>query len=315
MSINLKEAAEFLKANDFFTILCHANPDGDTLGSAFALCGALQLMGKSSRVLCADKPSDRFDFLKSAITEQAFPDTAEETVITTDVADCELLGDFKDKYKSKVALCIDHHVSNRAYAEKTLLDETAAACAEIVWEIIKQLPITPTKGIAAAVYTGISTDTGCFRYSNTTAKSHIITAELMEYDFDISSINYLMFDMKTKERVELELNAYSSIEYHFGGKCAVITLTKDMLDKVDTEDANNVSGIPRQIEGVEAGIVLKERDKDLWKASIRTSPKVDAQQISGALGGGGHKRAAGCTIKGTYDFVKSELLRELGKQI
>jgi len=235
--------------------------------------------------------------------------------VTVDIADIELLGGLKKEYARKVDLCIDHHISNKNYAKHTLLDVKAAACAEIVWDVIKELGAEITSAIAAAIYTGIATDTGCFKYSNTTAKSHAVTAELMQYDFDVAGINYMMFDMKTRERVSLEQQAISGIEYYFGGACAVITITLDMTKGIDIEDTNNVSALPRQIEGVEAGVVIKEKGDRLWKASVRTGGKVDAQEVCAELGGGGHIRAAGCTLTGSLKTVKDAVLREIGKQL
>ncbi|MDR0197792.1 MAG: bifunctional oligoribonuclease/PAP phosphatase NrnA [Oscillospiraceae bacterium] len=313
--MNITETAEFLKSGDNFTIICHVNPDGDTLGSAFALCGALQLAGKRARVLCADVISPRFNYLYDAVKAQEFPDGSAETVIAVDVADAALFGDYEKKYGGTVDLCIDHHVSNKFYALRTLLDENASATAEIVWELIKETGVSPSAEIAAAIYTGISTDTGCYRYSNTTAKAHVITAELMKYGFDISGINYVMFDMKTRERVALEKEALNRIEYHFGGRCAVITLTREITGNIDPEDMNGVSSLPRQIEGVDAGVVIKEKGDNLWKASLRTSGKVDAQAICCRLGGGGHLQAAGCTLGGDLDTVRAILLKEIEKQL
>jgi len=316
--MDINKTAEFLKNNDNFTILCHMNPDGDTLGSGYALCGVLQRIGKKARVVCGDKASERFDFIKEAIIKQDFSTVTDETetVVTVDIADVELLGSIKSSYEKRIVLCIDHHISNKNYAENTLLDVEAAACAEIIWELIKVLGkehITPE--IAAAIYTGISTDTGCFKYPNTTAKTHIITAELMGYDFDISALNYLMFDMKTRGRVALEQTALNTIEYYFNSTCAVIVITEDMIKDIDIEDANNVSALPRQIEGVEVGVVIKEKGENVWKASVRTSSKADAQAICLELGGGGHIRAAGCTLKGDINTVKNAILREVGAQL
>ena len=323
MEITLQQTAEFFRENDDFTLICHSNPDGDTLGSGYGLCGVLHIMGKRARIICDDEPSSRFDFLAEAIdprlTELA--KDADETIITIDVADVELIGSLKDRYPD-IDLCIDHHVSNKNYAKRLLIDNTSASCAMVVWELIKelisekQLKETPkARAIAAAIYTGISTDTGCFRYSNTSAKCHHTAAELMAYSFNVTKINYLMFEMKTRERISLEIEAFNGIEFYWGGKCAVISLTRQMLDGIDPEDASNVSSLPKQIEGVSAGIVFKEKKEDVWKISVRTDENINAQTLCSALGGGGHIRAAGCTLKGTLESVKKAVLSEIEKQI
>jgi len=321
-TITLNQAVEFLNTHDNFTILTHTNPDGDTLGSGYALCGALHLLGKRARVVCNEKPSPRFDFLLEAINPDLFGTPADDSpIVTVDVADLDLLGDIKSQYP-KIDLCIDHHISNKDYAIHTLLDTKAAACAEIVWELIKALigekqlkSASAGSAIAACIYTGVSTDTGCYKYSNTTIKSHTITAEVMGYGFDVNKINYTMFEMKTRERVLLEQQALLGIEYFFAGRCAVIILTAKMLKDIDPEDASNVSALPKQIEGVVAGVVIKEKGEGTFKVSVRTSEPVNAQDVCAILGGGGHLRAAGCTLTGDLDSVKQTVLNEIEKQL
>ena len=324
MNIDFKHTISFLMKHDCFTILCHVNPDGDTLGSGYALCGALHLMGKYARVICDDEPSERFEFLKDAVNPDLtrFPKNAAETVVAVDIADRQLFGGLREKYPD-IQLCIDHHISNSGYAVYTLLDPKAAACAEVVWELIMEMedvvgiPLANAE-IAAAIYTGISTDTGCFKYANTTTFSHIFAAEAMGYGFDVANINYIMFEMKTKERVLLEQRTISNLEYHFGHKCALVVLDADMLEGVDPEDASNVSAIPKQIQGVEVGVVIKSKldtEEETWKISVRTGGNINAQTICSKLGGGGHIRAAGCLMTGGIDMVKAKVLAEIEKQM
>lgn len=312
--INVREAAKLLLENDFITILCHANPDGDTLGSAFALCGALQKLGKKARVLCPDEISPRFLYLKDGINENGFGDGEERFIVTVDVADIDLLGDLRSKYEGKVTLAIDHHSSNKEFAEKLLL-ESAAANAEIIFYLIKELGAALDKHIAACLYTGITTDTGCFRFSNTTRDSHIITAEIMKQDFDIAGLNYLLFEMKSKQRLELECKAINEVEYYFNGKCAIIVLDGESLLNVDGEDINGISALARRIEGVEVGITFKEKEKDVWKISLRSNKHIDCRGICQTFGGGGHLRAAGCKLTGTLSDCKAKLLEEIEKHM
>ena len=300
MTIDIKQAAEFLKEHDNFLILSHANPDGDTMGCSHALCGALQQLGKKARIECADPLSERFSYMKNGIeTEEFEPDT----IVSLDVADRRLLGSLDEAYGGKVQLCIDHHLSHVYYAERTLVDPDAAASCEIVYEVIKETGAKITNEIAACLYTGIATDTGCFKFSNTTPHTHIIAAQLMECDFDFGGLNYTLFDMKTKARISLEEQVLNKMEFFCGDKCALVVLTKEMMDSVDSEDCNGLSSLPRQIEGVEVGVTLKEKDGE-WKASLRSASTIDVQKICVKLGGGGHLRAAGCSVKGDLETAK-----------
>ena len=291
-NITLEQAAEFLREHDDFLILSHANPDGDTFGCSHGLCGALQKIGKRARIVCADPLSERFSYMKNAIEEQEF---TEQTIVSVDVADKALLGKYEEIYGNKVDLAIDHHLSHVPFAKRIYVDDTAAAAAEIVYDLILLLGAEPNKHIAACLYTGIATDTGCFKYGSTTRATHEKAGRLMEYGFDAAEINYTLFEMKTKARLGLERYVMEHMVFFAKDRGAVVVLTKELMDSVDAEDVNGIAALPRQIQGVEVGVVLKERE-DGWKASMRSN-NVNVQEICSLFGGGGHIRAAGCSLK------------------
>ena len=291
-NITLEQAAEFLREHDDFLILSHANPDGDTFGCSHGLCGALQKIGKRAKIACADPLSERFSYMKRAIEVQEFK---EQTIVSVDVADKSLLGSNEELYGGRVDLAIDHHVSHVPFAKRIYVDDTAAAAAEIVYDLVLLLGAELGEHIAACLYTGIATDTGCFKYGSTTRLTHEKAGKLMEYGFDAAEINYTLFDMKTKARLKLEQYALENMEFFSEDRGAVVVLTKEIMDSVDTEDVNGIAALPRQIQGVEIGIVIKQRD-DGWKASMRSN-NVNVQEICGLFGGGGHIRAAGCSLK------------------
>ena len=291
--IDIQAAADFLLSRNNFTILCHASPDGDTTGCGYALCKALRKIGKKANVCCADEFSARFSFMWENTANEDFE---EETIISVDVADQKLLGSNKEKYEGRIVLAIDHHVSHVDFAENLCLEPDAAACGQTMFKIIKAMGIPVDKDIAACLYTAITTDSGCFKFSSVTAETHIIAAELISLGIDFAALNYAFFDLKTKERVQLEEYVYTNMKFHLGGKCAVIVLPLASIEKVDGEDVGGVCSIPRQIEGVEVGVVLKEKKDGSWKASLRANSVADVQQICGHFGGGGHKKAAGCTF-------------------
>ena len=210
--ISLLQTARFLKRNDHFVILTHASPDGDTLGSACALAMGLQKIGKRAYVICPDPVPKKFDYFMKKLRNRAFK---YKNIIAVDIADEALLGSLKDEFGGKVNLCIDHHVSNTGYAENLFLDASASATAECIFAILKVIHAVIDDNMAAALYTGISTDTGCFKYSNVTARTFDIAGKLFAYNINAAEINRIMFDTKSKNRLELERMVLDTAEFHF----------------------------------------------------------------------------------------------------
>lgn len=305
--IGVKECAALLKEFDNYLILSHRNPDGDTLGSAFALKRTLAKMGKKSMVRCIDEIHPKFSYLWAELDNS---DITFDKIIAVDVADKKLLGEeFEAKYGDNVWLCIDHHMSNREYAQNLLLEDRAAA-AVVIYEVICQLGVEITPEIANCIYTGLATDTGCFMFSNTTPTVHRIAAEMMEKGADYTLINRLMFETKTLSYMRLEQMAVSTIESHFDGKCAIMTITRKMFEESgsSSSECDGIAGIPRKIEGVLVGVTIRERHDGSFKVSLRTVEPIDASKICGKVGGGGHNRAAGCEFNCSLDEVKQTLL-------
>ena len=250
MITDVKKAAELLKSNDDFLILSHANPDGDTLGCAYGLCGMLQKMGKRAKVMCADEIAPRMEFLRDTVIQQNFE---EKTIVSVDVADRKLLGDLDAVYGGRIFLAIDHHESRQEFAKYTFVDSDAAAACELIFQIAEEMNAQLDGEIASCLYTGLATDTGCFKYSNTTSRTHIIAAKLMAYEFDVSGINYKLFDMKSKGRLELEQAITQGMEFFCDDRVAVVWLTTELMERfngrVDSEDFNGLASLPRQVEG------------------------------------------------------------------
>ena len=310
-NVTIEQAADFLLRNDFYHIICHANPDGDTFGSGFALCGALQSLGKKARVMCADEVPENFTALVEGIIFEEFEP---ETIVSVDIADKALMGKLESVYGDKVDLAIDHHMSHVPFCDKRLVEPDSAAACEVVYLVIKAMGVKITDGIAKSVYTGIATDTGCFKFANTTPRTHILAAELMAYDIDFAHLNHIYFDMKSRERLEVEQKLVSEMEFFCDGKIAVAVLTEQMTKSIDSEAVNGISALPRSVRGVEIGIVLKERNGE-WKASLRSVDSADVQSICKKFGGGGHLRAAGCTLSGELSEVKKKIVDEAIREI
>lgn len=305
--LTLKQTAKFLKSHDNYVILTHASPDGDTLGSAFALYYGLKELGKAACVLCPDVIPEKYKYFVQK-TDHISKENA--TVIAVDVADPKLLGGLEPEFGSLVDLNIDHHISNVHYAKYLYLDDCASATAECIYELFLLLKIRINDTAAKALYTGIVTDTGCFKYACVTEKTHMIAAELYRYDINAPEINRVMFDTKPRKLLELERMVLDAAEFHFGGKCMLLSVTAEMQTATGCSgtELEGIAVISRSVEGVIAGITIKQTDDAEYKVSVRTYPPLDASVICRMLGGGGHKAAAGATIKGSLDSVKKTVL-------
>jgi len=289
-------------------------PDGDTVGSAVALCRALHMLGKKARMECGHAIPEKYNYLTDYLQQQSFEPSF---TVAVDVADPALLGEGICPLVGEIDLCIDHHHSNIRYAKEYLIDGEYASTAELVYEVIKEMGLTPDRLIGEAVYTGISTDTGCFRYSNTTPHTHQTAAELIQMGVDSYAINKAMFETKTRARIEMERLALDSMEFFFDDKCALMYITRDMIERtgIKEDDLEGLTPIPRQIEGVEVGVTFREREDGGYKVSVRSNQEIDAAGLCAKLNGGGHKRAAGCTILQEEAQAKETVLRLIEKEL
>ena len=289
-----KQAAQMLAALDRVLILCHRNPDGDTLGSGFALCRAFLNQGKKARVFCNDPIPDKFGYM---VLEQE--DFVPLHVISVDVADPALLGPNTEKQLASlppVEVSIDHHPTHKQFAQALYLEADSASCCEIVRELLREMGWEIDKGIADCLYTGLATDTGCFKFSNTSPRTHRIAAEMIELGADHTRINKVMFDTVTFAELALEQLALEQMWMSDDHKIAVLTITTDMLRQTGASEAelDRITALTRKISGVEIGITIKQRGEADYKVSLRTGETVSAADICANFGGGGHARAAGC---------------------
>lgn len=313
MKIDFKECAKLLLQQNNILILTHAHPDGDTLGSGFALCRALMQIGKKARVINDDEIPKKYNYLFDDIE---FEDFEPSYIVAVDVATENLLGSLQDKYAGKIDLCVDHHLTNTEFAKKLLLRDYPAAC-EIIYMLINEMGVKIDKKIADCLYTGISTDTGCFRYASTTAQSYRIAAELIELGADNGKINRAMFETKTKTYVALEKLALNNMKMFCNDRVAVITVTQDMYAKTGSneQETEALAPLTRQIEGVEIGITIREKANKTCKASIRTYESVNAAALAKNFGGGGHAQAAACRFDCSVDEALEQIVKKCGEYL
>ena len=313
--ISEQEAAQRLPEADNILLLAHQYPDGDTLGSNFALYQALKTLGKTVRVACEDVVPEKYDYMDATADMEDFePDY----ICALDVADAKLLGPgMQATYGERVDLCIDHHSTNTGYATESCVDASCAACAMIILRIIRLLGVELTPAIAQCIYTGIATDSGCFKYSNADALAHRMAAECMDLGIPYEMINRVNFDMKSRARIELERLALDGMEFYHDGRVAVMTISNEMVARSGAKE-NDMEGlppIPRQIEGVWVGITLRQKADGSYKISARTGTHADASAICVLLGGGGHNRAAGCAFDGSVEEAKAAVLKAVEQAV
>lgn len=314
--VTTQEAADLLSAADRILILCHMKPDGDTFGCGFAMLYSLRALGKTVRIACSDGFGPRYSFLyPENFDESAQTDFEPGFVLAVDIADTQLLGPRTACWKDRVDLCIDHHPSNSRYAAHLRLNTDAAATAEEVYAVLEALGVSLDVQIATCIYTGLSTDTGCFRYSNVTANTHRLAAKMIEAGIDHFMVNKRMFETRSVARMEIERLVMDTLEYHYGNRFAIIVISQENVEKtgVPEDDLEGISAIPRTIEGVEVSATLREKSNRNYRISIRSNEKVNASQVCGLFGGGGHARAAGCMMEGSLAEIKAKLVDALAQ--
>lgn len=312
-TLTCKEAAAWLRARDQFLLLTHRRPDGDTLGSAAALCLGLRQLGKHAWLLENTQTTAKYRTYIAGLTADTLPKDA--TILAVDVADTNLLQLEADGISVQVQLCVDHHGSNSGYAAATLLAPDSAACGELVFQLLQALDVRVEQRIAEALYVAIATDTGCFRYSNVTADTFQIVAQLVTCGAVVYPINKTFFETKRLERLRLEAHLTDTISFFAEGRigiCTIHTALRRQLCLID-EDLDGISGFAREIEGVEIGVMIREQPDGSCKLSVRTTPDFDASAICANLGGGGHKAAAGATIAQSISDAPQSVLHAIAR--
>ena len=306
------EFCAFVRIHDNFVILTHRRPDGDTIGCASALCLGLRQLGKTAFVLKNEQFTPRFQPFLDGLVCETLP--VDVTVISTDIASEGLLSFDAVRMDLTPVCAVDHHGSNSLACPK-LVEADKAACGEIVHAILQELGVRVTKRIAECLYVAVSTDTGCFKFSNTSANTHRTAAALIEAGADVYSINKVFFDTKSFSRLRLEAKLTDTMEFYADRAVGVCVMPKSLLAEfsVTEDDLDSISGFARSIEGVKIGVMIREVEDGLGKISLRTEAPYDASAICQRLGGGGHAAAAGASVPGGIAGAKAAILRALAE--
>lgn len=299
----LQQIAGLIKEKDGFTVITHISPDGDALGSSLALFGALLQMGKRVQVVCQDAVPHAYRFLPWA-EKVLQPENAQETeyVISVDCADRERLGTAIALFaNAKETVNIDHHGTNIGFAAYNAVDPKAAAAGEIIYTLLSLLPTALDSRIATCLYTAIMTDTGNFAYNNTAPETLRRAAELLAAGADNTDIYRRIYATVPYRKQKLLGRALSNMQLHADGKLCVTGLSLADYEAFGAEgaDSDGVVERLRDIEGVEIAAFIREKEAGVYKISMRSKVAADVSRAAAELGGGGHKHAAGGTVRGT----------------
>ena len=303
------ETAQILLGHDNYTIITHRRPDGDTIGSSALLCMGLRQLGKNAHILENPEITPKYAHLHHGLTK---PQAEEgDFVVTVDVASPNML---PDGVKYLVFdLRIDHHGSATSFTPVELVEPEAAACGEIVYGVLMEMGAELDIPMANALYTAVSTDTGCFRYANTTADSFAAAAACAAAGADVFGINQALFETNSLARLQVQSYMLRNAIFLQEGKIAVCKLPKAVEAEfgANEDDLDNISGFPRTIEGVKLAVTLREEGQSRIKMSVRAVPGQDASALCAKFGGGGHKGAAGASMNATMEEAVKAVIAEL----
>ena len=304
--LGIQETAAYLRTLDDVLLLTHVRPDGDTIGSAAALCRALRDCGQTAYLL--PNPEITATYAPYAAPYWAPEGWQAEHIVSVDIADASLLPENAQSYRDRIELAIDHHPSQTFFARNTCLEADSAACGEIVYEIIQHLTAL-TADIALPLYVAVSTDCGGFQYGNTTARTHRIAAALMDV-VDVAAVNKTLFRTKSRVRLAMESRMVADMKLFDHQRVVVMEIPLSLRQEMQATDADieELSALPALVEGTDCGVTLRELRPGTVKVSVRTGPRVDACALCRILGGGGHHAASGATVEGTLDEARMAVL-------
>lgn len=314
MSNNWQGIPEVIKEKDYITIVCHMNPDGDALGSMLGLGLALEQLNKKVVYMCPDPVPAQYKFLPGSERVSILDpnNINSQLLIFVDCSDEDRVGQkfLKHLPATVEVINLDHHVSNTFFGKYNYVDIEAAATGEIILELLKLLDVDLTHETASNLYVAISTDTGSFKFPNTTSKTHSLAAELLDTGINLSEITGALYEEVPMESFEVLKLGLANLKIHPEGKLAYIALTRQEIMSVGASDEHveGLVGYAKAIAGIEIGVLFKEVADDGVKVSFRSKGKVDVAKLAGRFGGGGHKRASGCRLNENLNNAVNKII-------
>lgn len=320
---SLKKFCEGLKKEDNFLLASHVNPEGDAIGSLIAIESLLRRLGKKTTIVCEDSFPERLHCLRYRGRWNVYRDMRDKkgrfnALVVADCPTLERIGKVKELLRpDAVIFNIDHHVSNVRFGHYNYVKPEAAACGEVVYEIFEQWKLPITKEEAVALYVSLSTDTGSFKYSNTSVRAHQIAAKLIGTGIDIDRINEELYATYSLNKIQLYSRLLGKVQTAFSGKVAWVAMSRSDLQPSGAtyEDTEGFIDFLKYLREVKVAFFLSEMEKlNEVKVSFRSKEKYDVNQIATAFGGGGHKKASGCTLVMSLSEAVHAILKEIQKQ-
>ena len=319
---NMDQIAERLKAADDILVTTHTNPDGDALGSLVALGSALKSLGKRTLWYNASPIPAVYRFIPSIqrVTSTLDDVGGFKAAVILDCGNIRRIGPLSERVRQiPLIINIDHHTTNSYFGHLNYVDTNVCASTEIVYHLLNRMGVTIDKAMATAIYTGILTDTGSFRFSNTNEPAFAICHEMVNRGVDPSQVAQHVYGRFSMGRIKLLNLALDTIEITPDGRVSLMSLTQEMLRKTGTqlEDADGLINYARRIEDVRVAVLIQETvngsdpeplEKKTYHVSLRSDGTVDVSAIAAAFGGGGHISAAGFNARGCLTTIKKRLL-------
>ncbi|MEL1134000.1 bifunctional oligoribonuclease/PAP phosphatase NrnA [Desulfitobacterium sp. THU1] len=313
------QMAEELRKASKVALFSHVSPDGDCIGSMLGLGLALEALGKEVYMYNSDPIPRNLSFLPGVEKIQTeLPAPFPEILLFVDCTDLQRVKLENEVFPAdSLILNLDHHISNQNFGHINWIDSQASATGEIVYALIRLLDVNLTQDIATNLYTAILTDTGSFKYSNTTSKTHQIAGELMDSGINFADIHHHVFDRTPQAKLELLRRGLNQLQILAQGQFAMMTLHKFDFEEIGAEESLGEGLIDhaRTLEGVEVAALMKEVNSSVIRVSLRSNRWFDVNKIASHFGGGGHKRAAGCTLDMPLEEAQKLLVQKVEEEL
>ncbi|TDF98183.1 DHH family phosphoesterase [Paenibacillus piri] len=323
-AVELEQAAQFIRNNDDFLVVSHIQPDGDAAGSTFAAAWILNALGKRFTLINEGPMPDKYMYMADGrltiLNYTDMPDSLPSfrTVISVDCADFSRIGAVNKLFAEKARLLnIDHHATNDRFGDANLVVAEAAATVEVLYDLAVHMAVPFTHELNVCIYSGLLTDTGGFRYANTSAKVMHIAADLLKRGVKGHELAERLLEKLSYPQVSIIKLSLNTLAFAHRNQVAWLSVSMDDLaaSGASSDDLDGLVNYPRNVEGVEVGLLFKQREAGLVKVSLRSAGKVDVSRVAQAFGGGGHVRAAGCAVRGTLEQAIQQVVEEVGKAL